>query len=64
MLKRKLAQWWRNRRMQHIGAELEHLWEQRRSLEVHERRLMREHQNLISADINAQIPTCRGRHGY
>jgi len=64
MLKRKLAQWWRNRRMAHIGAELEHVWEQRKALEAHERRLMREHQNLMTADINAAIPTCRGRHGY
>lgn len=64
MLKVKLAQWWRDRRMQHIGSELEHIWEQRRSLELHEKRLMREHQNLVAQDLNAAFPTCRGRHGY
>lgn len=64
MLKQKLAQWWRNRRIAHIGAELENIWAQRRSLALHERRLMKEHQDLMSADLNATIPTCRGRHGY
>lgn len=64
MLKRKFAQWRRDRRIQRIGFELEYLWEQRRALEDQERRLMHEHQRLMAASLDATIPTCRGRHGY
>lgn len=61
---RAFAQWWRNRRFAHIGAELENIWRQRESLAEHERRLMLEHQRLQAEDLNAATLSCRGRHGY
>lgn len=64
MLARWLAQWWRDRQFAHIGAELENIWQQRRSLVEHERRLMKKHARLQAEELNARTPTCRGRHGY
>lgn len=53
-MRRALAQWWRDRRFAHIGAELENIWRQRESLAEHERRLMLDHERLAAAELNDQ----------
>jgi len=63
-MRRFIQQWLRNRRIAHIGYELERIWAERAHSYDYERALMREHQALQSADLNAKLPTCRGRHGY